>query len=178
MVQLELEKINQRLEESKYFMKYNAKCKIWVVSTATKLFLWALNVPEISGENIIAPGLSQHTPKHHCSAGVDCGYHHLAHLKALWKPETSPRHVFSSAWCFLSTLRHHKGRRMGKQKMPYRPLLPRSLFYQELSLMTEREVVDPYFFIQILCGLDVQLLLHLKKRWLKQELQLYVLGWD
>lgn len=28
MVQLELEKINQRLEEIKYFMKYNSKCKI------------------------------------------------------------------------------------------------------------------------------------------------------
>lgn len=73
MVQLELEKINQRLEEIKYFMKYNSKCKIWVVSTATKLFFWALNVPEISGENIIASGLSQHTQKHHSSAGVDGG---------------------------------------------------------------------------------------------------------
>lgn len=46
--------------------------------------------------------------------------------------------------------------------MPYSPLLPRSLFCPELSLMTEREVLDPSLLIQLLSGLDIQLL-HLKK---------------
>lgn len=73
VVQLELERTNQRLEEPKNLMKYNSKCKVWLFNTATKLFFWALNVPEISDEDIMSPVLSQHTPKHYCSAGVDCG---------------------------------------------------------------------------------------------------------
>lgn len=66
-------KISQRLEPSKYFSRYNSKCRIWVLRTATKLFFWALNVPEISCENLIAPGLSWHIQKHLCPAGVDYG---------------------------------------------------------------------------------------------------------
>lgn len=72
---LELEKVNQRLEESKYLMKYNSKCKIWLVSTATKVFFWALNVPEISGEDIMSPGLSQHTPKNTAQLVLTVAWH-------------------------------------------------------------------------------------------------------
>lgn len=50
--------------------------------------------------------------------------------------------------------------------------------YQELSLMTEREILDPFLFIQLLCGLEIQLILCLKNFWLKQELQLRVLRLD